>query len=237
MKHFASGILILFAAIFFALSITLLSSRDSNAATPADDCVANFGTWAGATSDDGTCTYAANSNFAISHCGADYTYTETFDASEETVATACTLVVMSTFASPQATGYGGCGNEVRGPLPQPIKISLCNGKNGTVTFPIGACELKCTITSRLPAAAARKLPGSAEATIYVRVVDAGGTPGDDSYTVCFSLGGLGSDPPAIYRFISGKWTLLAIGNSESQFICARGAADGAYYLGEPPKES
>lgn len=234
MNRKIGGFLVFFAAAFFAISLTLLASRPSTAATIEDDCVGNFGTWSGPSSDDGTCTYAANSNYAISHCGADSIYTETFDSSTETTTTACTAVAPTSTQS--TSGYaGGCRREVRGPLPHPVKISLCHGKNGTVIFPTGACELKCTISSGIPAAAARKLPVDAEATLYVRVVNSGGVPGNDSYTVCFTLTGLDLNPPVVFRFFNGKWELAAIGNSENAFICVVGAGDGAYSLSEPPK--
>ncbi|MEX1247141.1 MAG: hypothetical protein WEA61_01550 [Anaerolineales bacterium] len=94
--------------------------------------------------------------------------------------------------------------------------------------------MKCTIAKGLPKNIARKLPKGAAATLYVRIVDEGGLPGNHGYTVCFSLAGLGLDPPVIFQFRDGSWQPIAIGNAANDFICAVAAADGAFYLGEPP---
>ncbi len=126
---------------------------------------------------------------------------------------------------------------MRGPLEIRVTLALCHGKNGAATFPAGGCYIKCTITSALPGGAERKLPSTDYASIYVRTVAPGGLPGQDSYVVCFSLHNLDLNPPIIFRFVSGAWVPVAIGNSESTSICASGSGDGAFFLGQPPKKN
>lgn len=82
-----------------------------------------------------------------------------------------------------------------------------------------------------------KLPNSAVATLYVRTVDAGGSPSQDTYTVCFFVNeNLGLNPPTIYRFVGGAWVAVAIGNPDAGVICAVESGEGAYCLGEPSKK-
>ncbi|MEX1247140.1 MAG: hypothetical protein WEA61_01545 [Anaerolineales bacterium] len=135
MKRSIGGIvLILFAASFFVITMTLLAEEDASAGSTADFCTSNGGSWSGPDDLFGTCSYPANSASAISNCGADHSFAETFNQ-DETVVGSCTLVAQTQNSS--RPGFGGCGNEVRGPLIQPVKLSLCHGKNGTVTFPTG----------------------------------------------------------------------------------------------------
>lgn len=222
---------ILLAGFFFASLLTLLASSEAAAATE-DDCVAAGGSWAGFTSDLGTCTYAEGVAEAVAACGAHATLARTYNQ-DETINEVCTAI-----PQPQSQpGYGGCGNEVRGPLPQPRTLYLCNAKNGAVTFPIGACGLKCTITNALPVTSARKLPKNNEASLYVRTIDPGGLGNDDNYVVCFNVNKLDTDSPALYRFVSGAWVVIAMGNANSQVLCASGSGEGAYCLAPAPKSN
>lgn len=219
---------ILLAGFFFAGLLTLFASLDASAANNTD-CANQGGSWSGINADEGTCTYPANSTEALNFCGADQQYTITYDSDGQWT-TLCTAIVSSPAS---LMGYGGCGTEVRGPLEHRVTLALCHNRNGAATFPTGSCFIKCTISPGLPAAAARKLPGSSYATIYVRSVAPGGEAGQDSYAVCFNLDDLGLDAPTIYRFISGSWEAVAIGNAESRVLCAAGSGDGSFYLGQP----
>jgi hypothetical protein len=199
--------------------------------------VGNFGSWSGVDADFGTCTYAPNSNWAIANCGADHEFTETWTDDEEHF-TDCNLILIPVTggSSGESSDPGGCMTEVRGPLEQPVTLYLCHHKPGSATFPTGACALKCTISADLPGPADRKLPGNEVAVFYVRVVNPGGEPGTDRYTVCFYVKDLGLEPPSIYRFSGGEWVLVAYGTSNSSYVCASAAGDGAFYLGEPKKD-
>ncbi len=224
-------LLVVFAASFFVIIITVLASRQASAGGNEDYCLVNGGTWTGSSTFAGTCSYPPNSSLANQVCGPDMALTVEYN-SDESIVNTCSDPPAASSAGP---GYGGCGNEVRGPLPQPITLPLCGGKNGSATFPVGDCKLKCTVTNRLPQLAEKKVPNGAEATIYVRVIDPGGLPGVDSYTVCFSLENLDLDPPAIYRWVGGQWELQMIGNKDSNFICSMADGDGAFYLGKAPQ--
>lgn len=218
-----------------ALSLAVLAWLQVDAATQEDVCVGNFGSWSGVDADFGTCTYAANSNWAIANCSSSiHTFTETF-LSDESYTSTCTLVAAASSASGSAPAPGGCKSEVRGPLEKKALLYLCHHKNGSATFPIGACALKCLISADLPDQAERKMPGNAAAVIYVRVVAPGGVPGNDSYTVCFYVGDLDLDPPSIYRYVGGEWVLVTYGNQANTMVCASAMGDGAFYLGEPQK--
>lgn len=230
--RFAFGVsLFIVTATFAALVLAILSPIDAIAAIE-DDCLAGGGSWAGPGANDGTCTYPANSAEAISNCGIDSIYTVTYNSNTEEITPACTSV-----ASTGAGDVGGCRSEVRGPLEEAVALALCHGKNGSAAFAIGSCWIKCVISPGLPGPAARKLPGNAEAAIYVRVITPNGDASLFSYTVCFFVGDLDLRPPSIYRFVSGTWTLVAFGNENSQFICANAIEDGAFYLGEPNKKN
>lgn len=224
-------LLLVLGTTFLVLAMTLLARQEAAAATTADDCAASGGSWAGPDDYIGTCTYPANSTYAISNCGANRSFAEAFNP-DESITGSCTLAAPTPNNGNSQPAYGGCRNEVRGPLTEPVKLSLCNHKNGTVTFPVGGCELKCTITQSIPKNIARKLPRGAAATIYVRLVDQGGLPGNHGYTVCFSLADLTLKPPAIFQYREGSWQAIAIGNADNDFICAVAAADGSFFLGE-----
>jgi hypothetical protein len=225
--------LVILLAVGLASSLTLLAWVQADAATHQDDCIGNFGSWSGTDAETGTCTFTANSNWAIANCGADHTFTEEF-TDDETYIPACTLFVLAASSSGQPES-GGCKTEARGPLETRVVLYLCHLKNGSATFPVGACSLKCVISADLPAQAERKMPGNAAAVIYVRLVAPGGTPGTDTYTVCFNVADLGLQPPSIYRFTGGEWVLVAFGNEASTVVCTVARGDGAFYLGEPSK--
>jgi hypothetical protein len=237
MKRLLTGVNITFAAFFFAAIFGFLAFHNSAAATIQDDCNAGSGSWTGPDPDAGTCTFPANSAEAVSNCGADHSYTVIYSGGEP-VQDFCTLVSSASAGggSSSAADPNGCRREVRGPLEERVTLALCGGHNGAAHFPIGACELKCSITAALPSGAARKLPANAIDTIYVRTLDPGGTKNFDTYTVCFNTKDLGLEPPTIYRFIAGVWTPIAIGNSDSTVVCAGGSSEGSYYLGEPGKK-
>jgi hypothetical protein len=224
---------ILLAGFFFASLLTFLASSEAAAATE-DDCLVDGGSWSGFTSDLGTCTYPEGTSSAVAACGAHATLARTYNQ-DETIVDVCTAIPQAAVES--GPGYGGCGNEVRGPLTQARTLFLCNGKNGAVTFPIGACGLKCTITNGLPVTSNNKLPRNTEATLYVRTINPGGAGNDDSYVVCFNVNDLDTDSPALYRFVSGAWVVIAIGNANSQVLCASGAGEGAYCLAPAPKSN
>jgi hypothetical protein len=238
MKRFVNGVNIVFAAFFFAALFGFLAFFNSAAATIQDDCNAGSGSWSGADPDAGTCTFPANSAEAVSNCGADHSYTVIYSGGES-VQDFCTAVSSSSASggvSSSAAEPDGCRREVRGPLEERVTLALCGGHNGAAHFPIGACELKCSITAALPSGAARKLPNNALDTIYVRTFDPGSVKNFDTYTVCFNTKDLGLNPPTIYRFIAGIWTPITIGNSDSSVVCAVGSSEGAYYLGEPSQK-
>jgi hypothetical protein len=233
MKRLLNGVNIAFAAFFLAAAFALLAYPQASAATIQDDCSAGSGSWSGSDPDAGTCTYPANSAEAVSNCGADHSYTVIY-AGGESVQSFCTAVSagISSGSGGSLDEPDGCRREVRGPLEERVTLALCGGHNGAAHFPIGACELKCSITAALPAGAARKLPANALDTMYVRTLDPGGTKNFDTYTVCFNTKDLGLDPPAIFRFIAGIWTPIAIGNPDSTVVCTIGSSEGSYYLGE-----
>jgi hypothetical protein len=221
-------------AAMLALGLAMLAWWQAAAATHQDDCIGNFGSWSGIDAETGTCTYAANSNWAIANCGADHIFTESFHPDESTTS-GCTLYIAPASSGSGPPDPGGCRSEVRGPLEKKVVLYLCHHKNGSAAFPIGACSMKCTISADLPDQAERRLPGNAAAVIYVRVVEPGGAPGSDSYTVCFSVNDLGLTPPSLYRYVGGDWVRIAFGNENSTLLCASAAGDGAFYLGEPAK--
>lgn len=235
MKFATGAATVAFAAILFALTLSVLSPIDASA-TIEDDCVLDGGSWDGLGADDGTCTFSANSSEAVSNCGADSIYSVTYNSNTEEITPACTAVLGSSVSSESSSaGWGGCRSEVRGPLEQEVTLWPCNGKNGSATFSIGACFIKCVVASGLPGPAARKLPSNAEATLYVRVITPDWETSAYAYTVCFYVGDLNLKPPSLYRFVNGAWTLIAFGNENSQFVCANAIEDGAFYLGEPKK--
>lgn len=90
---------------------------------------------------------------------------------------------------------------VRGPLEEPVTLALCGRKSGVAH--LLACDLKCVITASLPAAAERKMPPTAVATMYIRTLDPGGIKNNDTDTICFIVKDLGLTPPTIYRYIAG----------------------------------
>lgn len=231
MKKSTHRVPVLLAAFFCAVLITFLATSDA-AASNETDCVANGGSWNSADPTVGTCTYPPNSTVAFAQCGPNKQYTFTFFVGGGTQFV-CTFVAPAASSSGES---GGCRSEVRGPLEQVVTLAVCHGKNGAATFPIGACALKCSVSSALPAAAARKRPKNTVATIYVRTIGSGGADSNDPYTVCFDVGDLGLDPPIIFRYVDSSWTPVAIGNSASTVVCATGAGEGAFALGEPPKK-
>lgn len=236
MKRLLNGVNIAFAAFFFAVVLAFIASLTATAATVEDFCVAGSGSWSGSSPDAGTCVYPANTAEAISNCGADQSYTIIYFSDESTQSFCTAVSAGSSGGSSSASDPDGCRREVRGPLEERVTLALCGGHNGAAHFPVGACELKCSITASLPAGAARKLPANAIDTMYVRTLDPGGTKSFDTYTVCFNTKDLGLNPPTIYRFIAGIWTPVAIGQATSTAVCALGASEGSYYLGEPGKK-
>jgi hypothetical protein len=234
-KRYLIRICIALGAFFFAVVFTLIASLDAAAVTTADQCAIDGGTWLDVDPNIGTCSFSAGSSTAISHCGNDHSYSVTYNQ-DETTDELCTYVAppaAPATGSSGGPGYGYCGNEVRGPLEHPVTLWLCKNRNGSATFPTGACYIKCTISSGLPAPARRKIKSHIYASIYVRSIAPGGEPGTDSYVVCFNLGDLNLKTPTIYRYVSGSWVAVAIGTAESKVLCASASADGAFYLGQP----
>jgi hypothetical protein len=235
-KQYLIRVCIALGAFFFAVIFTLLASLNTYAVTTAEQCVIDGGTWLDVDPEIGTCSFSAGSAEAISNCGADYAYSVTYNQ-DETTDIVCTFMAAPAAPpvpdTPSGPGYGGCGNEVRGPLEHPVTLALCRNRNGAATFPTGACYIRCTISPNLPGPARRKVQGKAYATMYVRSIAPGGEPGNDSYVVCFKLGELNLKTPTIYRWVSGNWVAVAIGSAESTVVCASGSADGAFYLGQP----
>lgn len=236
MKKALQGITVLLAAFFFAAIVTILASRNA-AASNNSVCDLNGGVWtpdAGSV-EVGTCYYPPNSPGATLNCPANYEYTIIY-YSDESLQDWCAFVAPLATSGSGSGDSGGCRSEVRGPLEKIVTLAVCHGKNGAATFPIGSCALKCSVSSALPAAAARKLPNSVVATLYVRTIIPGGGPSDDTYSVCFNINDLGLDPPIIFRFVGGAWTPIAVGNPDSSVVCAAGSSEGSYCLGEPPKK-
>jgi hypothetical protein len=95
-------------------------------------------------------------------------------------------------------------------------------------FSAGVCLQKCTVNSGVPAGAKKALPGKGViATLYVRVVNEGGEPGNGAYRACFANPDL--NDVVIYQFISGVWTPVMYGTAST--FCAPAMGDGAFYLG------
>ena len=197
-----------------------------NAVTLETACISAGGSWTDSGGGWGSCRYPANNGTAISNCGANSSYTVTYEPNESII------TVCSASSGGGGAVYGGCRNEVRGILEAPDTIYVCHGKNGQATFPTGACELKCSISTGLPSGPARNLPRHAVATVYVRVVDADGSPASDSYIVCFDLDE-DLDTPAIYRYVSGAWIWQPASISGNK-ICTSASGDGSFFLGEAP---
>jgi hypothetical protein len=107
-------------------------------------------------------------------------------------------------------------------------LHLGGDHNGSATFPPGSCPQQCTINSTLPNNAKNDLPGDELATMYVRVVNEDGAPGDGSYVVCFSNPHGAS--LTIYRYIAGAWVALRVAAVDP--ICITASGDGAFYLGD-----
>lgn len=203
----------------FAFSFTAVLAIALFTATPAfavtdqqDHCEDNGGTWTGATTFTGFCTYGDGNDVAIENCGEHTIYTENFSNGSST-GTHCTNVPFS---------YGGAGGESKGS--QSVTLTLGQGKNGLVTFAPGVCLNKCTISANLFRSAKNALPSDALATLSVRIV--GGSGG--SYLVCFKTSGLSN--PSIYKFVAATWVRIAtIGSGNS--ICATSTGTASYYLG------
>jgi hypothetical protein len=178
-------------------------------------CEYDGGTWSGSDVMSGTCTFAPGTDKFTAHCtSTDSSYYENYDSG--------------------VLGGSGCVSGYNPPVStdnnsdETVTLNLPGGKNGSVTFPPGACPQKCSISHNLPAGANSSVPDDALATLYVRVVDEGGTPGEGSYTVCFS------NPKAealvIYRYLGGVW--VAMRSAASDPICTVASGDGAFYLGD-----
>ncbi|MEX2160649.1 MAG: hypothetical protein WD751_01940 [Anaerolineales bacterium] len=187
------------------------------------DCASAGGTWSGLI-DTGTCTYDASHALSIASClpgeslEQEYVFGGLFTST-------CIAASSSSSSSGETQTYTPIVLDED--ITEPTTLVLGAGKNGSATFPPGTCQQKCSISAVLPAGAAGALPGDALATIYVRVVNDGGEPGEGSYTLCFS------NPEGatltIYRYLGGAWVAVAVGSSNP--LCASGSGDGAFYLG------
>lgn len=103
-------------------------------------------------------------------------------------------------------------------------------KNGSAgaNFSEGVCLQQCTVNNQLPNGAKNALPNKGVlATLYVRVVDEGGAPGNGSYSACFA--NPDGEDVVIYQFVSGSWLPVMYGSATT--FCAPGNGDGAFYLG------
>ncbi len=160
----------------FLLLLALLASTTTPAFAGGSGegvCIANGGTWVGP-NGAGTCIYAAGDIISVVNCGEGYIYYVHYFFDVET-SSEC-VVVPPPEDTTKFTDDENGGTTT---------LNLGGEKNGSATFPPGTCPQKCTISSSLPNNAANDLPADALATMYVRVVNEDGTPGDGSYTVCF----------------------------------------------------
>lgn len=213
------------ALLALLLAAGLLVSPAQAGGSPQENCEGHDGTWDGANSFTGTCYYYPGDEDFDDECDAeihDYRFF-TYEGEADDIANGCHLIEEST-TDEETTSEPSIANEGNDDT---TTLSLGGGHNGSATFPAGSCPQKCTISSALPGPAKNSLPGDAIATIYVRVVDEGGTPGSGSYTVCF-------DNPdgaslTIYRYIGGVWTAVQAGSTSP--ICVTASGDGAFYLG------
>lgn len=215
--------------VFLVIAVSLLVTTPALAGGPYTStyCASIGGTWSGLGSVDGQCKWAANTATAIAACGADQDYTVLVSAGHS-FSSSCTTPASSSpdpvsdedqsHPEDQATDGGSEG---------PVTLTLGGDKNGSVTFPPETCPQKCTISSKLPSEAKQHLPSNALATMYVRVIDAGGNPGNGSYQVCFN--NAKNEAVVIYRFVSGAWVGMAA-SSGSQ-ICTTANGEGSFYLG------
>jgi hypothetical protein len=103
---------------------------------------------------------------------------------------------------------------------------LNNGSAGA-NFSIGVCLQQCTVNNQLPKQAKNNLPSKGVlATLYVRVVDENGEPGNGVYRACFA--NPDGNKVVIFQFISGTWIPVMYGSAAT--FCTSGAGDGSYYL-------
>jgi hypothetical protein len=165
---------------------------------------------------NGDCLFPENSPLALAYCGSDRSALATYTGNK--------ITPDSVECGSAYRPYGRNGDTSEGGKHM---LNLQGGRGVTVTFVEGACPQQCTISHNLPVGPSNALPGDAAATLYVRVVDDGGTPGFGSYTACFDTSGLTN--PKLYQYLGSGWVLVASGDNNP--LCFSSFGDGVFYLG------
>jgi hypothetical protein len=191
-------------------------------------CENDGGTWSGGVDlSNGSCTYPVGSSVANSSCGVGFEYIEhIIGGGVYTIA--CIYGGSTDGSEGDESDDESSETDAEGLSDEPITLSLGGDNNGNATFSPDACPQKCSISSSLPAAAKASVPGNAMATMYVRVVDEGGTSGAGTYTVCFK--NPDGTPLVIYKFVAGAWVAQTFASTGDR-ICVSSSGDGAFYLG------
>ena len=231
----------------FSLALTLALAAGifvtpALAATTEEYCIGEGAVWEGSSGDIGTCFFPpSHEYFTEESCDPAIhdSYYERYNPH---------IYDWGCKAKPASSsgGNGNSGNDKNGVADRGKKIDNSDPGNtevnegneetttltipggaGWVTFPAGSCPQKCTVSPSLPGPANSSLPSDALATVYVRVVDEGGAPGNGSYTVCFN--NLDNEILTIYRYVSGAWSAIQVANGNP--ICINASGDGAFYLG------
>jgi hypothetical protein len=237
--------LIRIVAIVLIIPIILasLSTTTAYAATRKETCELASGTWVsepgtGLPDEHGVCTYGAATATALAFCAANpgYEYVTTWDNTGGYVSDVCVDPgpVLSgsssgSYIEPEVIKWAKRPESTKNPQNNGSTSTNLNLADGSVnvTFDSDSCSQQCTISRQLPRSARNSLPSDVAATLYVRVVDSGGNPGNGSYNACFANNS--GNSLTIYKFISGAWVAQA--TSSSNPICVNSSGDGAFYLG------
>ena len=246
-------IIALIPMIVAAFAVSSVSASDT---TGESICTNSDGIWAGVSGSNtvGTCTFPANSSFAVSSCGADKDYVQTYTTPGSPDSAVCVALPSSGWGDNEASvtlsrqlrceqtegdwywdeNLVGCQRTLVDP-PERQNSAIdgqaftSNFNGGTVTW--DPCKNKCHVSNQIFKKAANNMPSDPRLTLlastYVKLSQNADDPG--SQNICFSVPG-GGGVFFIKQWVSNAWknVTTSFGLQEGDSACWTFSGDGTF---------